>query len=187
MARPQEEYMESNKSLVPIEPIERLIHVFREHRVIIDTDLSAIYAVSTKVFNQAIKRNIDRFPEDFMFQLTVDEFDLLRSQNVTLKTGRGKHRKYLPYAFTEHGAIMAASVLNSPKAVEMSVLVVRAFVHFRHIRVNHKQLAIKLEELERKLLEHDEKFEGVFEAIRELMEPPPDKHKRRIGFSSKES
>jgi hypothetical protein len=95
-------------------------------------------------------------------------------------------RRYLPYAFTEHGAIMAATVLNSPGAVEMSVLVVRAFVHFRNILVNHKQLAIKLEELERKLLVHDTKFEVVFKAIRELMSPPPEKPRKRIGFRNEE-
>jgi hypothetical protein len=177
--------LKTEKSLAPIERIEGLIHLVRGHRIIMDNDLAAIYGVSTKVFNQAIKRNIKRFPEDFIFKLTFKEVISLRSQIVT-SNGHGG-RRYLPYAFTEHGALMAATVLNSPRAVEMSVLVVRAFVHFRNILINHKQLAIKLEELERKLLAHDEKFEVVFEAIRELMEPPPDKHKRRIGFSSEES
>ena len=120
-----------------------------------------------------------------MFQLTDEEHASLRSQSATLKTGRGQHRKFLPYAFTEHGAIMAASVLNAPKAIEMSILVVRAFVKLRNILATHRQLATKLAELERKLSTHDQQIVVLFDAIRELMTPPV-KPKRRIGFGGGE-
>jgi hypothetical protein len=116
---------------VPIERVETRILYIRGHRVMADTDLAEVYGVPTKALNQAIKRNRGRFPEDFMFQLSREVADSLRSQTVTLKTIRGQHRKYLPHVFTEHGAIMAASVLNSPRAIEASVYVVRAFVRMR--------------------------------------------------------
>jgi len=131
--------------------------------------------------NEQIKRNIERFPSDFMFQLTSEEHTSLRSQSATLKAGRGQHRKFLPYAFTEHGAIMAASVLNSRKAIDMSILVVRAFVELRNIFATHRQLAAKLAELERKLSTHDQHIVVLFDAIRQLMAPPV-KPRRQIGF-----
>jgi ORF6N domain len=117
--------------LVSIEHITRTILVFRGQRVLLDAELAALYGVTTKRFNEQVRRNRERFPEDFMFQLTPEESASLRSQFATLEGGRGQHRKYLPYAFTEHGAIMAATILNSPQAVEMSVYVVRAFVQLR--------------------------------------------------------
>jgi phage regulator Rha-like protein len=172
----------NEKSIVPVERIERTIVVLRGHKVLLDVDLAELYGVTIKRLNEQVKRNIERFPPDFMFQLTKDEQDSLRSQVATLNIGRGQHRKYLPYAFTEHGAIMVASVLNSQKAIEMSVLVVRAFVKLRNLLATHRQLAIKLNELETKLSTHDQQIVVLFDAIRELMTPPA-KPKHRIGFS----
>jgi hypothetical protein len=123
--------MTKNKDVatVPLEHIAQSILILRGQRVLLDSELAARYGVTTKRFNEQVKRNLDRFPADFMFQIAVAESASLRSHFATLETGRGQHRKYLPYAFTEHGAIMAAMILNSPRAVEMSVYVVRAFVH----------------------------------------------------------
>ncbi len=166
---------------VPIERVETRILSIRGHRVIIDTDLAEVYGVPTKALNQAIKRNAERFPEDFMFQLTREEADILRSQTVTLKTVRGQHRKYLPYVFTEHGAIMAASVLNSSRAIEASVYVVRAFVKMREAMSSDSELARRLVALERKYAAHDVRIRGIFDAIRSLMQPPT-KPRQRIGF-----
>ena len=165
-------------------PIESVIVVARGHRVILAANLARIYGVETRVLNQAVKRNIEKFPGDFMFRLTRDEAESLsrsRSQSVILK--RGQNIKFLPYAFTEHGAIMAANVLNSPHAVRMSVFVIRAFVRLRHIVTTHKKLAAKLMELERTVASHDGHIKTLFEAIRQLMEPPASKS-RRIGFNA---
>ena len=175
-----------------IQSISLAITALRGQRVILDSDLAALYGVETKRFNEQIKRNGARFPVDFMFQLTPEEFDSLRSQFATLKTGRGQHRKYLPYAFTEHGAIMAAMVLASPRAVQVSVYVVRAFVRLRQAASLHEDLAKRLAELEMKTesieLSHDTfsrntraQLKQVFDAIRELM-TPPEPSKRPIGF-----
>lgn len=161
---------------IPIERIENAILLIRGEKVIMDTDLAALYGVETRSLVQAVKRNSERFPDDFMFQLTRNEFDALRSQFVISK-GRGG-RRYLPYAFTEHGAIMAANVLNSDRAVQASVQVVRAFVRLRQILASNAELASKLEELEKK---YDRQFRVIFDAIRELMTPPASK-KKEIGF-----
>jgi hypothetical protein len=166
---------------VPATRIERAILVIRGHKVLLDTDLAALYRVPVKRLNEQVKRNLERFPEDFAFDLTSEEYQALRSQNATLDTGRGRHRKYLPRAFTEHGALMAASVLNSAEAVEMSLLVVRAFVRLRSLLSAHGQLAAKLRELERKLATHDRHIVVLFDAIRQLMAPPA-REQRRIGF-----
>ena len=165
-------------------PIESVIVVARGHRVIVATDLARVYGVETRVLNQAVKRNLEKFPEDFMFRLTRDEAETVsrsRSQSVILK--RGQNIKFLPYAFTEHGAIMAANILNSPHAVQMSVFVIRAFVRLRHIVTTHKELAVKLEQLERTVGGHDGQIRSLFDAIRQLMEPPTPKS-RRIGFKT---
>ena len=141
----------------------------------------------TKRFNEAVKRNFGKFPADFMFRLTAEEGASLRSQFATLKSGRGQHRKYLPYVFTEHGAIMAANVLNSPEAVAMSVYVVRAFVRLRELLTSNKELARKLAALERRLGAHDQAIASILSAIRELMSPmPPQPTKRRMGFVADE-
>ncbi len=165
-------------------PIESVIVSIRGHRVIPASDLARIYGVETRTLNQAVKRNQEKFPSDFMFQMTrieVETWIRSRSQTVILK--RGQNIKYLPYVFTEHGAIMAANVLNSPHAINMSVFVVRAFVRLRHIIIAHKELASKLSELERKVVSHDGHIKSLFDAIRQLMEPPATKS-RRIGFKT---
>lgn len=169
---------------VPVEHIASGILVIRGERVMLDADLAALYGVPTKRLNEQVKRNLERFPKDFMFQLTAEEAASLRSQIATLKAGRGQHRKYRPYAFTEHGAIMAATVLNSPQAVEMSVFVVRAFVRLREMLASNKALARKLAELEARLEGHDETIADIVLAIRELMNPPALEKRRGIGFTA---
>ncbi|HWR98424.1 MAG TPA: ORF6N domain-containing protein [Candidatus Methanoperedens sp.] len=164
------------------ERIERAILIVRGHKVLLDADLAALYGVETRRLNEQVRRNIDRFPDDFRFQLTGREFDNLKSQIATSSAGWGGKRK-LPMVFTEHGALMAASVLNSPKAVAMSILVVRAFVKLRNILATHRHLAAKLDELERKLSTHDEQFVVLFDAIRTLMEAP-EPTRKRIGFGA---
>lgn len=162
--------------------VEPLIFTIRGQKVIIDRDLAQIYGVKAKRLNEQVKRNRERFPEDFLFQLTLDEarnWLLSRSQFATLK--RGQNIKYLPFAFTEHGAIMAANVLNTPLANQMSVFVVRAFIRLREIVSTHKELAHKLMELERKLDIHDAEIQSLLKAIRQLMAPPPTS-KKKIGF-----
>jgi len=165
--------------------ITQSILMLRGQRVLLDNDLAELYGVQTKRFNEAVKRNQARFPADFMFQLTGEEAVALRSQIATLKPGRGRHRKYLPYAFTEHGAIMAAMILNSPRAVEMSVYVVRAFVHLRELIASNAELARQLKSLEsqvkRKFDAHDRAIADILNTIRLLMNPPEPK-KRPIGF-----
>ena len=158
------------------------ILVIRGQRVVLDSDLAQLYEVETRVFNQAVKRNLKRFPSDFMFQLTELEFECLISQSVTSKQGRGGRRK-LPLVFTEHGAIMAASVLNSERAVQMSVYVVRAFVQLRELMVDHKVLADKLDALERRVSHHDNSLVALIDAIRALTEQPKPV-KRPIGFTA---
>jgi len=148
--------------------------------VILDSDLAELYAVPVRQLNQQVKRNRDRFPTDFMFQLTAKEEQALRSQFVISKKGRGG-RRYPPYAFTEHGAIMAATVLNSKQAIEMSVFVVRAFVRMREMLAKNRQLAAKINELDRRLETHDTAIQDIIEAIKELM-LPEEPSKRKIGF-----
>jgi phage regulator Rha-like protein len=186
-----------NTGLLPLEAITQRIILLREQKVLLDADLAALYGVETKRLNEQVRRNAERFPADFMITLNQDEWEALRSQFATLKTGRGQHRKYLPYAFTEHGAIMAAMVLNSPQATEVSVYVVRAFVKLREVLASHRDLAQKLEELEQKAealaMRHDAfarntrmQLKQVFEVIQELMEPPEPAKKRPIGFITTE-
>jgi hypothetical protein len=170
--------MTSESALVP--SIENRIFLVRGQKVLIDYDLAALYAVEVRALNQAVKRNKKRFPSDFIFQLTVKENEELKSQTVTSKSSRGG-RRHLPYAFTEHGVIMAASVLNSPRAVEMSVFVVRVFVRLRETLASHKALAAKFAELEQRLETHDKAIGEIIDAIRALM-TPPEKPARQIGF-----
>lgn len=165
----------------PSRTIASRIVVVRGQRVILDADLAELYGVPTRRLNEQVRRNAERFPEDFCFQLSADEAAVLRSQIATSSSeGHGwGGRRYLPYAFTEHGAIMAANVLNSPRAVAMSVQVVRTFVRLREVIASHKDLAKRLGELEAK---YDKQFKVVFDAIRALMAPPEAKPKRKIGF-----
>jgi len=167
----------------PVEHITRSILILRGQRVILDRELAAIYGATTKRLNEQVKRNRDRFPEDFMFQLGAEEAERSRSQIATLNSGRGQNIKYRPYAFTEHGAIQVANVLNSPRAIAMGVYVVRAFVHLRNLLASNKALAQKLNDLEHKLRNHDEAIAAILSAIRELMNPPPPK-RRGIGFTA---
>jgi len=165
------------------ERIDRTILRMRGHNVMLDEDLAVLYQVDVKILNQAVKRNRPRFPSDFMFRLTALEAKALRSQIVTLKSGRGQHRKYLPYAFTEQGVAMLSSVLHSPRAVSVNIEIMRAFVRLRRMLESHADLAKKLDELEKK---YDSQFKVVFQAIRELMAPPTASRKR-IGFRQESS
>ncbi len=182
----------------PPKLINSVIHTVRGEKVLLDSDLAALYSVTTKRLNEAVKRNADRFPEDFRFQLTAEEAAALRSQFVTLndpaplrsqiatlKKGRGQHQKYLPYAFTEHGAIMAATVLNSPEAVAMSVYVVRAFVQMRENLAANSAILKRLAEIDKSLLLHDSALRDIYQKLLPLLSPlpaPPTPPKRRIGF-----
>ena len=170
--------MVNEKSLVPVDRIEKAILLIRRQKVMLDADLASLYGVETRVLVQAVKRNIERFPDDFMFQLNREEVDVLRSQIVTLKRGRGQHSKYLPYAFTEQGVAMLSSVLRSPRAIQVNIEIMRAFIRLRQMLASHAELARKLDALEKK---YDAQFKQVFEAIRQLMIPPEPK-RRPIGF-----
>lgn len=173
----------SKSTIIPAEIIEKKIYFLRKKKVMLDSDLAELYGVQTKVLNQAIKRNFDRFPDDFMFQLTKDEYILLRSQIVTLKQGRGQHRKYLPFVFTEQGVAMLSSVLNSKRAIYVNIQIMRTFVKLRELLASHKELADRLSELEQK---YDTQFKMVFEAIYQLM-TPSEKLNKKIGFDPEKS
>jgi hypothetical protein len=205
--------MSSKKPAFVHESLEPLIFVVRNQRIILDADLARLYGVTTKAFNQAVKRNADRFPEDFAFQLTIQEVAQLRSQAVTSNTGlidtkrenqnrsqiatssnrsqfvtgSQKHRdpRLRPWAFTEHGAVMAANILRSERAIHMSVFVVRVFVRLReHVAANQAILK-RLAEIDQTLLQHDSALLDLYEKLLPLLQPPPDLPKRRIGFQSK--
>jgi hypothetical protein len=168
----------------PVELIERRIYTIRGHKVMLDSDLAELYQVPTKRLNEAVKRSLNRFPEDFMFRLTgVEAEELNRSQ---IATGSQKHRdpRLSPYAFTELGVAMLSSVLNSERAVQVNIVIMRAFVKLREIMATHKELARRIEALERKYNQHDEELQVVFEAIKRLLQPLPTPSKRRIGFRS---
>lgn len=172
----------SDQGLIPIEVIENRILILRGHRVMLDRDLAELYGVETRVLNQAVSRHGDRFPDDFMFQLTLEEGKAVlfsRSQIVTLK--RGRNIKYRPYAFTEHGTVMLANVLRSPVAVRASIQVVRAFVHLRRMIATNEDLAPKIEALERKVGKHDADLQSILNVLQKLLQPPPAA-KRAIGF-----
>ena len=160
--------------------IEELIFTVRDLKVILDSDLAALYGVETKMLNRAMKRNISRFPPDFSFQLTKKELRILRCQNGTSKKRGG--RRYPPYVFTEHGVIMAANVLNNRQAVEMSIFVVRAFIKMREQLLNRAELEKRLTEIEKVLLSHDTALRDLYQKIRPLLLPPPDPPRKRIGF-----
>ncbi len=165
---------------VCIEIIEKRIYLIRGRKVMFDNDLAELYGVSTKRFNEQVKRNISRFPEDFMFQLSESEYLNLRSQNATSSWGG---RRYLPYVFTDYGVAMLSSVLNSEKAIEVNIQIMRVFSKLREFMVSHKDLAMKIEEIEKK---YDNQFKSVFEAIKRLVTYPDDAYKRsKIGFIAK--
>ena len=168
--------MDSSQSLIPVERIERAILLIRGQKVMLDSDLADLYGVETKVLVQAVKRNLVRFPEDFMFQLSQEEFAILRSQIVTSSDWGG--RRYPPYAFTEQGVAMLSSVLRSQRAIQVNIEIMRAFIRLRKMLATHAELARKLDALEKK---YDAQFKQVFDAIRQLMAPPEPK-RRTIGF-----
>ena len=165
------------------EEIGNAILLIRSQKVMLDRDLARLYGVETKALKRAVQRNIDRFPADFMFQLTPEENDSLRFQFGTLK--RGQHSKYLPLVFTQEGVAMLSGVLRSPRAIQVNVAIMRAFVRLRETLSLHKELAHKLADLERKIENHDENIRTLFDAIRQLMTPPETPH-REIGFHVKE-
>lgn len=166
-------------SLIPIEHIEQKILLIRGHKVMLDSDLAALYSVEVKRLNEQVRRNPERFPEDFMFQLNNQEVTLLRSQIATLRLPHGEHRKYTPYVFTEQGVAMLSSVLRSPRAIKVNIEIMRAFVQLRKLLISHKELAEKLDKMEKT---YDNNFRIVFQHLRQLMEPPPVPPKRKIGF-----
>ncbi|MBI2286514.1 MAG: ORF6N domain-containing protein [Nitrosomonadales bacterium] len=190
----------SKSSLLPLETITHRILLLREQKVLLDADLATLYGVETRVLLQAVKRNLERFPEDFMFQLTNQEFNVLRSQSVTssseaLETLRWGGRRTAPYAFTEQGVAMLSSILSSPQAVQVNIAIMRAFVKLRELAMTHHDLAKQLNALEEKTealsMQHDTfarntraQLKQVFDAIRELMTPPEPQKKRPIGFIS---
>lgn len=178
--------MTKESAILAMERIEALILTLRGRRVMLDSDLAAIYGATTAALNQAFSRNRERFPDDFAFQLARQELAALISQTVISKKGRGGRTK-LPWVFTEHGAIMLASVLNSPVAIKASVQVVRAFVCLREQIAANKELSGKLAELEGRVGQHDEAIRELFEAIRQLLEPPAGPERREIGFHMRET
>jgi hypothetical protein len=162
--------------------IERRIYLIRGHKVMLDADLAELYQVVTKVLNQAVRRNRERFPEDFMFQLSQQEAESLRSQFVTSNMPRGG-RRYLPYAFTEQGVAMLSSVLNSRRAVMVNIAIIRAFVRLRELLASNREVANKLLQMERTQREHSAHIAAIWKAIQKLIEPAPSS-KKRIGFST---
>jgi len=187
-----------NKEIVPADQIALRIRNFRGEKVLVDFDLAALYGVETRVLNQAVKRNADRFPSDVMFQLSVEETEMI-SQRVTSSAGQtvsdssqivmspGKHRgkRYRPYAFSEQGVAMLSSVLNSERAIKVNIAIMRAFVKLREILETNRELAKKFSELEQRVGKHDEEIDAILEAIRQLM-APPDRPRREIGFHVRE-
>lgn len=187
-------------------PLDCLIFSIRNEKVILDADLAAVYGVATKRLNEQVKRNAERFPSDFLFQLSAEEWSNLKSQIATsdlkpfdnqqdatnrsqIATGSQRHRnpRILPYAFTEHGALMAANVLNSPEAVKMSVYVVRAFIKQRHLILSQAEILQRLAQIDKKLLQHDDVLQVIWQELQPLLSPPPDPPKPEIGFHVKEA
>ena len=158
------------------------IHLIRKNHVVLDEDLARIYGVETRAFNQAFKRNAQRFPDDFAFQLDPAEWKALRSQIVTLEQGRGQHRKYCPWVFTEHGALMASTILNSDEAIAMSVYVIRAFVQMREQLMANAAILKRLAEIDKALLQHDRALREIYQKLLPLLQPPPNPPKPHIGF-----
>ena len=170
---------------IPVETIVNNILFLRKEKVLLDRDLAKLYGVSTKALNQAVKRNSRRFPPDFMFRLTKKEKDELVTNCDRFKPL--KHSSVSPLAFTEQGVAMLSSVLNSHRAIEVNIAIMRAFIHLRRMIASHKELAKKLKELEHHIKDHDEKIRAIFEAIQQLISLPPDDSKKKIGFTAKET
>jgi len=169
----------ASQPLFPLGPLERRIYLIRGQKVMLDADLALLYGVTTFNLNKAVRRNSDRFPSDFMFRLTAQEYRSLRFQIGILK--RGQHAKYLPHAFTEQGVAMLSGVLRSKRAVQVNIAIMRAFIYLRELALTHKDVALKLTELERRIKTHDADIRNIFDALREIMEPPAQ-NRRSIGF-----
>lgn len=166
--------------IIPQETIEQRIFLIRGHKVMIDRDLAELYGVETKYLNRQVRRNVKRFPEEFMFRLNTKE----KSELVTIchRFQTMKHSAALPYAFSEHGVAMLSSVLNTERAIKISIIIVKTFIKLREIITTHRELALKLEALERKYSNHDVKIQAIFRTIKELLKPPKAKERRVIGF-----
>ena len=165
--------------LIAVELVASRILEIRGKKVMLDRDLAKLYGVETRILLQAVKRNLHRFPDDFMYQLAREEVTILRSQFVTSSWGG---RRYLPYVFTQEGVAMLSSVLNSERAIQVNILIMRAFVRLREVLLTHKEIITKIESLEKKYSDHDKKIRDIFDAIRQLLEPPKAKERRLIGF-----
>jgi hypothetical protein len=179
--------MNKSKSgnLLPDETVMNKIYIIRNQKVMLDSDLAALYGVETKVLNQAVKRNIDRFPEDFMFQLTSSEYNFLRSQTVTSSWGG---TRYPPYVFTEHGVLMLSSVLNSKQAIAVNIQIMRIFTRIRQMLADNTELRLEIEKIKKKLDNHDKNMEIVFQYLDELIEKQEKpKPRKQIGFKIKEN
>ena len=170
------------KALVPVQQIESVIQIVRGEKILLDADLARLYDVAVRRLNEQLRRNLKKFPADFAFRLSAAEWQALRSQNAILKVGRGQHRKYLPYAFTEHGALQAANILNSSRATAMSVYIIRAFVKMRGDQAANAAILKRLAEIDRTLLTHDSALRDIYQKLLPLLAPPPSTPKREIGF-----
>ncbi|MBS1830643.1 MAG: ORF6N domain-containing protein [Acidobacteria bacterium] len=170
--------------VVPVEVVEQRIRVIRGQKALLDSDLADMYGVTTSNLNLAVRRNLERFPKDFMFQLTATELESLRLQNAMSKGEKAARggRRYLPYAFTQEGVAMLSSVLNSTRAIQVNIAIMRVFVKIREVLAANQDLAAKIEALEKRYEEHDEEIQTIFDAIRQLLEPPVNPGKRQIGF-----
>jgi hypothetical protein len=180
-------YMAKNEKsiIIPDELLMKKIYLIRGQKILLDRDLAELYGVETKVFNQAVKRNAERFPKDFMFRLTKKEWESLRSQFVTLENGRGKYPKYLPNVFTEQGVAMLSSVLNSETAIRVNIRIIRVFTKMRELLLTHKDILLQLEKMENKLASHDADITVIFDYLKQLLNPPvPPRNK--IGFRRKD-
>jgi phage regulator Rha-like protein len=172
--------------MIPDELVMNKIYLIRGQKVMIDKDLAELYSVETKRLKEAIRRNISRFPEDFMFELTSAEFESLRTQIATLKKGRGQHPKYMPFAFTEQGVAMLSSVLNSETAIRVNIQIIRVFTRMREMIMTHKDILFQLEKIEKKLSGHDEDIQLIFKYLKQLLTPPEHLTRQKIGFKRKD-
>ena len=179
MPKPPKRY---DQHIIPVESIQQRIYLIRGYKVMLDADLADLYGTTTGRMNEQVRRNAGRFPEDFMFQLTEAEHEVLRSQ-IAISKGRGG-RRYLPLAFTEQGVAMLSSILKSQRAIQVNILIVRAFVQLRKLMATHKDVVRKLDELEKKVSVHDERITAVFEAIKELLTPEEPPKRQKIGFQA---
>jgi hypothetical protein len=178
--------MASKEMPIPIDRIEKAILVIRGHKVMLDSDLAELYGVKTKVLKQAVRRNIERFPKDFMFELSRQEHSNLRSQIVTSSFAQWGGPRYKPMAFTEQGVAMLSSVLRTRRAIQVNIAIMRVFVTLREMMATHKELSLKLRELESRIQDHDEQIVAIFEAIQQLM-TPSERPRKKIGFQIRET